>query len=370
MINKNSSFITQNSEFAQGEYQIWIKDLKTRFRTSQIKAAIKVNSTLLEFYWELGADIVEKQKNAKWGTGFLKQVSQDLRDEFPDITGFSYENLKLVRRWYRFYYKEVANRVTDCYPIEKNENLKQNMLKLFLIPWSHNIIIISKCNSVKEALFYVNKTIENGWSRAVLTLQIKSDLYEREGQAITNFSKTLPDPQSDLAHQILKSPYNFDFLTLTEDFKERELEMALLEHIEKFLLELGAGFAFVGRQYKLKVSTQEFAIDLIFYHLELRCFVVIDLKLGAFKPEYAGKMNFYCNVIDDQLKKEYDNPTIGIILCQEKDKVVVEYSLNNIETALGVSEYELATAMQEKFKSALPTIEELEAELNKVGEDD
>ncbi len=333
--------------FISQEYKNWIIELKQKFHNAQFKVSVKVNNTLLEFYWELGADIIEKQKSALWGSGFLKQLSKDLISEFPDVKGFSERNLKFIRQWFIFY---------------ESENIKGKQL-VSQIPWGQNIVIIQKCKSINEALFYVSNTIKYGWSRSRLSLQIKSDLYRREGKAVTNFDALLPTPDSDLAKQLLKDPYNFEFLTLTKNFKEQELEMGLLAHTEKFLLELGTGFAFVGRQYPIKVSETEYYLDLLFYHLELRSFVIIDLKVGKFKPEYAGKMNFYCNVVDDLLRKEGDASTIGMILCQEKDNIFVEYSLKNINTLLGVSEYKITESLPENLKSALPSVEEIEAEL-------
>ncbi|OQX78704.1 MAG: hypothetical protein B6D64_06005 [Bacteroidetes bacterium 4484_276] len=274
--------------FNTPEYQNWLKDLKQKVRQTQIKAAVKVNVTMLEFYWNLGADIVKKQKNAKWGSGFLKQLSNDLMGEFPEITGFSEANLSFMRRWFLFYCDSNYNFVTGCYEIEENTKWQQSNAKLenpgekqlasqiktdnqttenltaqiFQIPWSHNILIISKCKDIKQALFYVNKTIEHGWSRVVLTHQIESGLYEREGKAITNFTTALPKPQSELANEMIKDPYKFDFFSLSKDYTERELETALLDHITNFLLELGAGFAFIGRQKALQVGSREFFIDL------------------------------------------------------------------------------------------------------------
>lgn len=343
------------------EYKAWIIDLKNRFQQAQIKAAVKVNSTLLEFYWELGSDIVEKQKTAKWGSGFLKQVSADLMHEFPDVKGFSEPNLKHIRNWWNFY---NAKKITACYPNSGTTCSQIAKQLVSQIPWGQNIVIISKCKTVEEALFYVKETIGNGWSRAVLTHQIESGLYARSGKAITNFDTHLPQPQSDLAQQLLKDPYNFEFLTLTKDFKERELERGLIEHIAQFLLELGAGFAYVGRQVPLAVGNREFFIDLLFYHTKLRCYIVVELKAVEFEPEFAGKLNFYLNAVDGELKHEQDAPTIGILLCKNKDKMVAEYALKNVQTPMGVSEYEITESLPQNLKSALPSIEEIEAELS------
>ena len=334
------------------EYKEFIQKIKEKARQAQIRASVRVNSTLLEFYWELGADIVEKQKTASWGSGFLKQMSKDLMREFPDMKGFSFRNIKYIRQWYLFY----------C---EENKKGQQVVAQLIQIPWGHNLHIITKCKKIDEALYYVNQTLQYGWSRSVLVHQIESRLYERSGKAITNFSNTLPNPQSDLANELTKDPYQFDFLTLREKHDERELEDALMEHITKFLLELGQGFAFVGRQYKLDIGGKDFRIDLLFYHLKLYCYVVVELKVVDFEPEFAGKLNFYISAIDGELKSEKDNPTIGILICKSKNCTIVEYALKDINKPIGVSEYKLSNVLPEDFKSTLPSIEEIEAELNK-----
>ena len=348
------------------QYHTWLQDIKKRIRQAQLKAATCVNTALLEFYWDLGADIVEKQKQAVWGSGFLKQLSKDLTVEFPDMKGFSYRNLRAVKQWYLFYFQDDAI-VEQPVPQLDEESLpakwQQAVAILVQIPWGHNLTIISKCDTVEQALFYVQKTIENNWSRSVLTHQIESDLYGRQGKAITNFKNTLPAPQSDLAREIIKDPYNFDFLTLTEDYTERELEKGLIDHIAKFLMELGAGFAYLGKQVPLQVGERDFFVDLLLYHVQLHCYVVIELKVVEFEPEHVGKLNFYIKAIDQQLRQKNDNPTIGILLCKGKDKVVAEYALSDIHKPMGVSEYELTQALPEELKSSLPSIEEIEAEL-------
>jgi predicted nuclease of restriction endonuclease-like (RecB) superfamily len=348
------------------EYKIWLKDLKLRVRKAQLKAAVQVNTALLEFYWALGTDIVERQKNADWGSGFLKHLSQDLMVEFPDMKGFSEPNLRFIRRWVLFYSEDSCNSVTACDRIATQPvaqlNWPQAVAKLVQIPWGHNRAIISKCDDMKEALYYVQKTIEHNWSRSVLVHQMESGLYRREGMAITNFSDTLPAPQSDLAQQLLKDPFNFDFLALKDNYNERELENALTDHITKFLLELGAGFAFVGRQKPLVVGGRDFFLDLLFYHTRLHCHVVIELKTGEFEPEYTGKLNFYLKAVDEQLKSERDEPSIGILLCKSRNKLVVEYALSDIHKPMGISEYQLTNALPENLKASLPSVAELEAE--------
>lgn len=357
-----------------GDYRSWLADIKSRLRQAQLKAAVSVNTALLEFYWQLGSEIVEKQRSAAWGSGFLARLSRDLMAEFPDMKGFSETNLHYIRRWYLFYSGEFSDSGTACTRIGQgdlpdtagDQKLAQAVPLLTRIPWGHNRVIISKCNSVEEALFYVRKTIENNWSRNVLIHQIESRLYERDGRAITNFSSTLPAPQSDLAMQIVKDPYKFDFLSLSPEYTERELERGLIEHITQFLLELGSGFAYVGKQRVLKVGDREFFLDLLFYHTRLHCYVVIELKTGDFEPEYAGKLNFYLKAVDTQLKTERDEPTVGILLCKNHDDLVVEYALSDIRKPIGVSEYELVSSLPDDLKDSFPTVEQLEEELRRL----
>jgi predicted nuclease of restriction endonuclease-like (RecB) superfamily len=332
------------------EYKSWLKNLKQKVIQVQLKAAVQVNTTLLQFYWELGEEIILKQAQSNWGDGFLKQLSQDLMAEFPEMKGFSERNLKYVRQWVMFYRQDSAIG-------------QQAVAQLVQIPWGHNIKIISCCQSVNEALYYVQNTLENGWSRSVLTHQMESGLWQREGKAINNFTATLPAPQSDLARQTLKDPYIFDFLTLSKQHTERELEQGLIQHITHFLLELGAGFAYIGKQYPLQVGEREFFIDLLFYHTQLHCYVVVELKIGDFEPEHAGKLNFYIKAVDEQLRKAPDQPTIGILLCKNKDRLVAEYALSDIQKPIGVSAYQLTQSLPKDLQSQLPSIEALENEL-------
>ena len=344
--SKNTTQLSLNSE-----YKVWLKDLKQKVLTTQLKAAVQVNSTLLAFYWELGEEIVQRQQQSSWGDGFLKQLSQDLMAEFPEIKGFSRRNLELIRQWYLFWNRSSAI-------------AKQAVSQLVQIPWGHNLTISRKCQTETEALYYIRNTIEHGWSRNVLTHQIESGLWHREGKTVSNFEATLPAVQSNLAQQTLKDPYVFDFLTLTQNYNEKELEQGLIEHITQFLLELGAGFAYMGKQVHLQVGQQDFYIDLLFYHAYLHCYVVIELKAGDFKPEHAGKLNFYITAVDRQMRKEGDAPTIGILLCKNKDKVVAEYALSDIQKPIGVSEYQLTQSLPENLQSQLPSIEEIEQELS------
>ena len=359
-------------ELVSQEYKIWLESLKNKFRSSQIKASIKVNTTLLEFYWDLGEQIVEKQQEYKWGSGFLEKLSRDLSAEFPDVKGFSYTNVKNIRQWFVFWQQLVGElKTTKSQQLVGESSVdktKQIVSQIFMIPWGHNIAIIQKCKNIDEAIYYVQNTLKNGISRSVLVHQIESNLYERNGKALTNFENTLPPIQSDLAKEITKDPYNFDFITLTNDYQEKELEDALTQNITNFLLELGSGFAFVGRQYKLNVGGDEFKIDLLFYHIKLKCYVVVELKATSFKPEHAGKLSFYTSAIDGELKSSDDNPTIGILICKSKNDTVVEYALRDINKPLGISEYQLTEILPKEYKSSLPSIEEIEAKLDELEE--
>jgi predicted nuclease of restriction endonuclease-like (RecB) superfamily len=342
------------------DYSAFIRDIKSKIQTAQIKASVSVNRELLQLYWEIAELIVEKQKCATWGDGFLVQMSKDLSEEFPHMKGFSHRNLKYMRQWYLFWNQSIA---FGQQLVAQLENRQQAVAQ---IPWGHNLVILSKTESHDEALFYVQKTIENNWSRSVLTHQIEGGLFKREGKAITNFETTLPKPQSDLALQTIKDPYNFDFLTIRDKHDEKELEDALVGQVTKFLLELGAGFSFIGRQYKLTVDDDDFYIDLLFYHVKLHSYVVVELKAVKFKPEFAGKLNFYVSAVDGQLKTEQDNPTVGILICKSKKKTVVEYSLKDVHKPIGVSEYMITQNLPDEFKSSLPSIKKIEAELEEA----
>jgi len=333
------------------KYKQWLTNLKAKVKQAQLKAVVTVNQQLLMFYWELGVDIVEKQQKTAWGDGFIAQLSSDLIAEFPEMKGFSQRNLKYIRQWVLFWSRELSIG-------------QQLVAQLTQIPWGHNLVILDKCQNTNESFYYVKNTIEHGWSRSVLTHQIESNLWQREGKAISNFSRALPAPQSDLARQILKDPYIFDFLSLTKEYDERELEKGLIEHVTQFLLELGAGFAYIGRQVPLQVGEREFFIDLLFYHTHLHCYLLVELKNIDFEPEHIGKLNFYIKAVDEQLRREGDEPTIGLLLCKSRDKLVVEYALSDVYKPIGVSEYQLEKSLPEKFKSSLPTIEEIEAELS------
>jgi len=350
-------------------YADLLGDIKIRIRQAQIKATLSANAEMILMYWDIGRMILERQKQEGWGAAVIPRLSRDIRNDLPEEKGFSERNIKRMLRFYREYPDTlpiVPQPVALLAPNDLSTNLQQLVAK---IPWGHNIMLMEKVKELSARLWYMQQTIEQGWSRDTLAQMIKNCFHKRQGAAVTNFQQILPSPQSNLARQLLKDPYIFDFLTIEEPFHERELETGLVRHLERFLLELGQGFAFVGRQYHLEVSDKDFYIDLLFYHLGLRCFVVIELKKGDFKPEYAGKMNFYCSVVDDKLKHETDQPTIGLILCQTKDRILAEYALRDINKPIGVSDYELTRALPERLQSALPTIEEIEAELrSEVGE--
>ena len=353
MDNKELS-ITSDSE-----YKKLLSELKEKVRSSQLKAAIKVNYELLDLYWTLGEYIVKNQEQHSWGDAFIKSLAKDLQKEFPDMKGFSVQNLKNIRYWYLFY----AEYLIGLQPVSQ---LKKIENKIKSIPWGHNQRIMYKCKSVREAIFYVEKTIENGWSRTILEHQIDSKLYERLGSAISNFDSRLPKVQSELAKQTIKDPYNFDFLTLRDKYDERELEDALVKQITSFLLELGTGFSYIGRQVHLKVGDSDFYIDLLFYHVKLHCYVVVELKTEKFKPDFAGQLNFYVTAVNRDLKSQEDNQTIGILICKDKDNVVAEYSLANISQPIGISKYEISKLLEKEYKSSLPSIEEIEQSIKDI----
>jgi predicted nuclease of restriction endonuclease-like (RecB) superfamily len=328
-------------------YQTLLGSLKQRIQSAQIRAGLAVNRELVLLYWSIGSEILARQQSEGWGAKVIDSLSQDLRREFPGMQGLSPRNLKYMRAF------------AEAWP---DEPIVQQLAAQ--IPWFHNCVLLDKMKSPAERRWYIQQAIAHGWSRNVLVMHIEAGLYRRQGKAVTNFRQTLPTPQSDLAQEILKDPYNFDFLTLSTQARERDLERGLLEHIRQFLLELGVGFAFVGSQYPLEVDGEDYRLDLLFYHLRLRAFVVIDLKAGAFKPEYAGKMNFYLSVVDDRLKHPGDQPSIGLILCKSKSRIVVEYALRDTAKPMGIAEFRNLEALPENLRGSLPTIAELEAELS------
>lgn len=358
------------------EYKNWLIELKANIKRSQIKAALAVNSELIQLYWDLGKQIVEKQKHAQWGSGFIDQLSKDLKEEFPEMGGFSAKNLRYCRAFYEYYsnspiWQQVVAKLenTDNQEFIQSQQLVGELeTKLFSIPWGHHIMIFQKIKNVPEAIFYVQQTIENNWSRAVLEMQIETNLHARQGKAITNFKTTLPEIDSDLAQALLKDTYNFEFISFSGKVKELELEQKLIDNITKFLLELGKGFAYMGRQFEINVGGEIFKTDLLFYHTKLKCYIVIELKVTKFKPEYVGKLNFYLTAIDRLVKDSSDKPSIGILLCKTKNDVVVDFALHDTNKPMGVSEYTY-TQLPTLIQQALPTIQQFTERLNQDDKD-
>ena len=335
-------------DLLSGDYDRFLQALKERIRTAQIRAALAVNRELVMLYWQIGQEIRLRQQAQGWGAKVISKLAKDLQKAFPDMKGFSRTNLLYMRAF------------AEAYP---DEQIVQQAAGQ--IPWFHNCMLLDKVKDPEERLWYIQQTIQQGWSRSVLTQRVESGLYRRQGEgALTNFNQTLPQPQSDLAQQILRDPYNFDFLSLGHEAQERELEAALIRHIREFLLEMGVGFAFVGSQYPIQVGGKEYRLDLLFYHFRLHCFVVVDLKTVEFEPEFSGKMNFYVSAVDDLLRSPVDNPTIGIVLCKTQDQTVVEYALRDMNKPIGISTYQLKHALPAPLQGNLPTIEELETQLN------
>ena len=353
------------------EYKDWITEVSKRFRQTQLKAAVKTNSDMLRFYWSLGRDIVGLSEKNNYGSGFYKTISEDLKDIFPDIKSFSPTNLKYMRYFYEMY-PEVSNRQLAVDDFEDAENRQQVVDDLgqsiiFLIPWGHHVQILGKCkNNPQKALFYVKKILENNWSRDVLLNFLDTDLYERQGKAVTNFALTLPAEQSDLAQAMTKDPYRFDFLTLREKYDEKELKDALINKAEKFLMELGTGFAYMGREVRIEVGDTEKFIDMLFYNTKRHCYVVLEVKTGKFDSSYAGQLGTYVVAVNHQIKSEEDNPTVGLLICKDLDKVEAQYALESSSQPIGVSSYELSKLIPEEFKGSMPTIEEIEAEFGNI----
>lgn len=362
-------------------YKQLLATIKQQVKSAQAKSALAVNSSLIQLYWNMGKMIADNQALFEGRNNYVEQLAKDLRAEFPDMQGFSKRNIFYCRKFYLFYSGSSVQQAvalnqggTASFPVQQpvarnKENSIQQAVgfnpDILSIPWGHHVVLLDKAKTVDEALFYLHQTIENNWSRAILNMQIEQDLYSRQGKAITNFQQTLPEKQASMAGQILKDPYNFGFLTMEPQVQELDVERQLTEHITKFLLELGKGFAFIGRQYPLQVGEKDYRLDLLFYHIRLRCFVVVDLKVVEFEPEFAGKMNFYLSVVDDQLKTADDQPSIGIILCKNKNKLEVEYALQGMSKPIGVSEFTVTQALPAELKNTLPTVEEFENELNK-----
>ncbi|WP_020071393.1 PDDEXK nuclease domain-containing protein [Paraburkholderia caledonica] len=328
------------------DYRRWLSDLKQRVERARQRAAASANRELIGLYWQIGNDILQRQQQQGWGAAVVDQLARDLKSAFPDMRGFSPRNLKYMRA------------LAQAWP--EPQFVQQPAAQL---PWFHLCTLLDKVKDIGHRDWYAAKALEHGWSRNVLTMQIETAAHARAGNAVTNFAERLPPPQSDLARDALKDPYVFDFLGLKENAQERDIERALTQHITRFLLELGAGFAFVGRQYRLEVGGDEFFIDLLFYHLKLRCYVVVELKTSPFKPEYAGQLNFYLSAVDAQVKAPDDEPTIGLLLCKEKNRLVAEYALRGVAKPMGVAEYQLIRDVPAPLEAELPSIDQIEAEL-------
>lgn len=353
------TFVYRDGMLSDARYVEWLSDVKTRFRQSQIKASIRVNTSMLEFYWSIGRDLVALRAEERWGAGVVKQFALDMRQAFPGITGFSDTNIKYIKQWYSFYYERIiksqqpvgqldnekGQQVVGQMKTEKGRQVVDllEMPGLFgKVPWGQHISIISKCQFLDEALFYIHKVVEEGWSRSLLENKISAKLFQAQGSAVTNFEQTLPAPQNMFAKEILKDPYHFDFLSMKSEYDEHDLEEALVSNITQFLLELGKGFSFVGRQMELQMpGGQTFFPDLVFYHIPQHRYVIIELKAVKYIPEFAGKLNFYVTAADELLRGEGDNPSVGLIICKSTDKTVVEWSLKDINKPLGVATYQL-----------------------------
>ena len=327
-------------------YADWLADLKARIHSAQQRASLAVNRELVLLYWQIGRDILTRQAEQGWGAKVIDRLAHDLRTAFPDMKGFSPRNLKYMRAF------------AEAWP---DQEFVQAVLAQ--LPWYHQLALLDKLGTAEERQWYAAQAIKHNWSRNILVMQIETRLMERQGKMLTNFEQRLPKPQSDLARESLKDPYRFDFLGLTDEAQEREVESALVRHVTQFLLELGAGFAFVGRQVLIDVGGDEFFIDLLFYHLKLRCYVVIELKGGKFKPEHMGQLGFYLTAVDRQVKAKEDNPTIGLLLCKSKNKVVAEYALSDNSQPMGIAEYKLLESLPEPLQTNLPSIEQIESEL-------
>ena len=376
------TFVSRDMMTADEGYVQWMADIKQRFRQSQVKAAVRVNTAMLEFYWSVGRDLMALRAEERWGAGVVKQFALDMRQAFPDETGFSDTNVKYMKRWYLFYYERVikgqrpvdqighqagdekgqqvadqleaveksqqtVGQIEDCGKCQQAAD-QLEMPEIFgRIPWFHHVLIISKCQTLDEAIFYINKVTEEGWSRSRLESQMAANLFGSQGAAVTNFEHTLPAPQSQLAKEILKDPYHFGFLSMSEEYEEKDLEDALVSNVTRFLMELGKGFSYVGRQMELQMpGGQTFFPDLLFYHIPQHRYVVIELKVVKYIPEFAGKLNFYVTAVDELLRGEGDNPTVGLIICKSTDKTVVEWSLRDINKPLGVSSFQLEQVVE------------------------
>jgi len=378
-------------QIIESEYKTWLHELKLQIKRTQVKASISVNSQLIMLYWDIGRQIVEKQEKAKWGSKLLEQLSNDLRKEFPEMGGFSRANMFNIKKFYLFYSPFVDDyiniqQVVGQFDLNGTEKVQQAVGQLeqrnikslppvrtlpinnfLMIPWGHHVKILERVKDIDQAVFYINKTIENNWSRTVLEVQIDTNLFKRLGKAKTNFVNTLPEPDSDLAIEMMKSDYNFEFLQVSEKTKELDVEKALIQHIQDFLTEMGKGFAFLGRQYPITVGDKEFRIDLLFYHVHLKCYIVVELKTKEFEPDHLGKLLFYVNAVNKYVKDDRDGATIGILLCKDKNDEIVDVALDGINRPMGVSKIQF-TELSEEAKAILPSPEELQLELEKFND--
>jgi predicted nuclease of restriction endonuclease-like (RecB) superfamily len=336
----------KNEVLHSKEYKDWLSSLKSRIHRAQQRATLVVNREMIALYWQIGNEILLRQKEQGWGAKVIEHLSHDLRKAFPEMKGFSRANLMYMRSF------------AEAWP---DPTIVQQAVGQ--LPWGHNLLLLSRLKDSSLRIAYAERAIEHSWSRNTLNIHLETRFLEREGKAITNFEQQLPKPQSDLAIESLKDPYRLDFLGLGKDAQERAIEKALVDHITRFLIELGAGFAFVGKQVPLEVGGDDFFIDLLFYHLKLRCYVVVELKAGAFKPEYTGQLSFYLSAVDSQIKHPDDQPTIGLLLCKSQNRIVAEYALRDTNKPIGVAEYQLVNALPKKLQTDLPSIEEIEAEL-------
>lgn len=381
MMNKNKSdqeqtYITQSHDvILDKEYIHWVDELGSRYEKARARAVVKVNGEKLLWNWQTGRDLVMRKAEEKWGAGVVEQLSLDLQSRYPGEKGFGADNLWAMKRWYLFYAEKLEQPVQELLNIDNQSNERLNQLgnviheanvvegvpfpELFAyVPWGHHVEIIKRCKSIEEAAFYLCRTIDQGWSRTVLQRYMKADLYHKQGGSMTNFSEFLPILQAGLAQEMTKENYDFGFISLPEGYKEEQLEDALCEQMTRFLLELGTGFAFVGRQKELVIAGHSRRIDLLFYHIHLHCYVVIELKTVAFQPEFAGKINFYVSAVDDLLKNDSDNPTIGLLICSDMNTTEVQYAFRGVNTPIGVSTY--SDVQIEEMKKQLPTVEQLQ----------
>ncbi|HEX8757641.1 MAG TPA: PDDEXK nuclease domain-containing protein [Steroidobacteraceae bacterium] len=332
-------------------YADWLTEIKAQVAAARRRTVLRVNVELMRLYWQIGRGILDRQASQGWGAKVIERLARDLRNAFPEMKGFSRANLMYMRAFAEAWSEdEIVQRAVGQ------------------LPWGHNVVLLTRLKEPGLRRRYAEQACRDGWSRTTLELQIRNRLHERQGQAITNFEARLSAPQSDLAHETLKDPYLFDFLGLGLEAQEREIENALMRHITRFLLELGTGFALVGRQYRLEVAGEEFFLDLLFYHARLKCYVVVELKATAFKPDHAGQLNFYLSAVDSQIKASDDRPTIGLLLCKSQNRLIAEYALSGIEKPIGVAEYQLLRALPEPLLASLPTVELLESELGQVPE--